>query len=70
MTKGFIVRPVVPPTVPPGGERVRVCLRAEMSKEALDGLVAALEAWAEMRMKTNAERRRPPRHEMMMRSKL
>lgn len=45
LEKGFLVRPVVPPTVPPGGERVRICLRAEMDVEVVKGLMGALESW-------------------------
>nr|XP_018263104.1 8-amino-7-oxononanoate synthase [Kwoniella dejecticola CBS 10117]OBR85262.1 8-amino-7-oxononanoate synthase [Kwoniella dejecticola CBS 10117] len=45
LEKGFIVRPVVPPTVPPGAERVRICLRAGMDEKMIDGLIAALTEW-------------------------
>ncbi|WVQ99366.1 hypothetical protein IAU59_006499 [Kwoniella sp. CBS 9459] len=47
LARGFIVRPVVPPTVPPGGERVRICLRAGMSQAVIDGLVEALRVWVD-----------------------
>ncbi|WVR06997.1 hypothetical protein IAU60_004036 [Kwoniella sp. DSM 27419] len=47
LNKGFIVRPVVPPTVPPGGERVRICLRADVGEDAIHDLVAALAAWVD-----------------------
>ncbi|WWC89354.1 uncharacterized protein L201_004276 [Kwoniella dendrophila CBS 6074] len=50
LSKGFIVRPVVPPTVPPGGERVRICLRAGMRYGIIDKLVAALGDWADLKM--------------------
>ncbi|WVW83853.1 hypothetical protein I302_105875 [Kwoniella bestiolae CBS 10118] len=50
LDKGFIVRPVVPPTVPPGGERVRICLRAGMEKGVIERLVDALGEWVEMRL--------------------
>lgn len=36
---------MVPPTVPPGGERVRICLRAEMGDEVVRRLVGGLEEW-------------------------
>ncbi|KAI9639506.1 putative 8-amino-7-oxononanoatesynthase [Dioszegia hungarica] len=47
LERGLVVRPVVPPTVPPGGERVRICLRADMGMEVVERLVKALEAWAD-----------------------
>lgn len=49
LERGYVVRPVVPPTVPPGGQRVRICLRAEMGSEVVDGLVAALQDWVQAR---------------------
>ncbi|WRT66317.1 uncharacterized protein IL334_003272 [Kwoniella shivajii] len=55
LEKGFIVRPVVPPTVPPGGERVRICLRAGMTKEVIDGLVVALGDWVDIRLAAKNE---------------
>ena len=51
LERGFIIRPVMPPTVPPGGERVRICLRAGMEKEVLDRLVEALRMWVEIKMR-------------------
>ncbi|OIW28165.1 PLP-dependent transferase, partial [Coniochaeta ligniaria NRRL 30616] len=42
---GFMVRPIVAPTVPRGGERVRVCLHAGNTMSEIEGLVAAVEAW-------------------------
>ena len=45
LEKGFIVRPVVPPTVPVGSERVRICLRADISLAVVDRLVQALHQW-------------------------
>ncbi|KAL1405447.1 hypothetical protein Q8F55_009079 [Vanrija albida] len=47
LARGFIVRPVVPPTVPPGGERVRVCLRAGHSREEIAALVSAVAEWVD-----------------------
>ncbi|KAM0693991.1 hypothetical protein Q7P36_006117 [Cladosporium allicinum] len=43
--KGFVVRGIVPPTVPEGGERVRICLHAGNTKEQVEGLVDVVEAW-------------------------
>jgi 8-amino-7-oxononanoate synthase len=45
LAKGFIVRPVVPPTVPAGEERVRVCLRAGIETDVIVRLVQAIEEW-------------------------
>jgi 8-amino-7-oxononanoate synthase len=39
------VRPVVPPTVPAGEERVRVCLRAGIEQDVIKKLVQAIEEW-------------------------
>jgi 8-amino-7-oxononanoate synthase len=43
--KGFVVRGIVPPTVPEGGERVRICLHAGNTKEQVEALVDVVEAW-------------------------
>jgi 8-amino-7-oxononanoate synthase len=40
-----VVRGIVPPTVPEGGERVRICLHAGNTKEQVEGLVDVVEAW-------------------------
>ncbi|WWD17343.1 hypothetical protein CI109_101784 [Kwoniella shandongensis] len=56
LERGFIVRPVVPPTVPPGGERVRVCLRAGMAKSVIEGLVSALREWVELKTREEGVR--------------
>ncbi|WVQ82371.1 hypothetical protein IAT38_004499 [Cryptococcus sp. DSM 104549] len=56
LERGFIVRPVVPPTVPPGGERVRICLRAGMEKDVIERLVGSLREWVEMRKKEGGVR--------------
>ncbi|KAL2427130.1 8-amino-7-oxononanoate synthase [Exophiala dermatitidis] len=42
---GFIVRPVVAPTVPAGTERVRVCLHSGNTVEQIDNLVACVKTW-------------------------
>lgn len=42
---GFLVRPIVYPTVPRGTERVRVCLHAANTAAEIDGLVARLAVW-------------------------
>jgi 8-amino-7-oxononanoate synthase len=44
----FVVRAVVPPTVPMGTERVRVCLHAGNTEGEIDRLVACVGAWVEL----------------------
>ncbi|KAF2188077.1 8-amino-7-oxononanoate synthase-like protein [Zopfia rhizophila CBS 207.26] len=46
--RGFVVRAVVPPTVPQGTERVRVCLHAGNTEGQIRDLVDGMEGWAEM----------------------
>ncbi|GAB1318047.1 8-amino-7-oxononanoate synthase [Madurella fahalii] len=48
--KGFMVRPIVAPTVPKGKERIRVCLHAGNTLDEVKGLAGAVEAWVAMRM--------------------
>ncbi|TKA68847.1 hypothetical protein B0A55_07313 [Friedmanniomyces simplex] len=48
-SKGFVVRGIVPPTVAAGTERIRVCLHGGNTIEQLDGLVAVIREWVEMR---------------------
>lgn len=42
---GFVVRPIVAPTVPVGKERVRVCLHAGNTTEEIDALVERIGKW-------------------------
>lgn len=49
LDRGYIVRPVVPPTVPPGEERVRICLRAGMDRQVIEGLIGVLKDWAHIK---------------------
>ncbi|BDD61715.1 hypothetical protein MPDQ_001482 [Monascus purpureus] len=42
---GFIVRAIMPPTVPAGKERVRVCLHAGNTTEEIDAFVETIEQW-------------------------
>ena len=48
-SNGFVVRPIVPPTVPEGTQRVRVCLHAGNTTVQLDGLVATVTQWMDER---------------------
>lgn len=41
----FVVRPIVPPTVPEGTQRVRVCLHAGNSKQDVEELVERIRGW-------------------------
>ncbi|ETS83586.1 hypothetical protein PFICI_05462 [Pestalotiopsis fici W106-1] len=44
--RGFMVRPIVAPTVPAGTERVRICLHAMNSIGQVDALITTIEHWA------------------------
>ncbi|KAK1971949.1 aminotransferase class I and II [Colletotrichum sublineola] len=43
--RGFMIRPIVAPTVPAGSERVRICLHAGNTFDEVEGLVSAIEGW-------------------------
>ena len=43
--RGFVVRPIMPPTVPPGSERIRVCLHAGNTKKEIQALVSTVREW-------------------------
>lgn len=45
---GFMVRAIVPPTVPEGTQRVRVCLHAGNTPEDIDRLVEMIRSWLEL----------------------
>ena len=45
--QGMMVSAVVPPTVPPGTERVRICLHAGNTVDEVEKLVLALRMWCE-----------------------
>lgn len=47
---GFMVRPIVAPTVPAGTERVRVCLHSANTIGQIDGLCRAIEIWVQGQM--------------------
>jgi len=44
---GYMVRPIVHPTVPRGEERVRVCLHAGNTMDEIRGLVERIKDWVE-----------------------
>lgn len=51
---GYVVRAIMPPTIPEGKERVRVCLHAGNTEEQIDGLVRTIQAWLDKRLARNA----------------
>jgi 8-amino-7-oxononanoate synthase len=58
-SRGMMVRPVVPPTVPLGTERVRVCLHAGNTVAEIQRLVDALEEWCDSRLSELMENHKP-----------
>lgn len=42
---GYVVRAIVPPTVPEGSERVRVCLHSGNTSGQVEGFVRLLQQW-------------------------
>lgn len=46
-SRGFVVRGIVPPTVPAGTERIRICLHAGNTSEQIDALVRTIREWVE-----------------------
>lgn len=53
-----MVRPIVAPTVPVGGERVRVCLHAGNSFEEVERLVGVVGKWVKRMELDGAEKAR------------
>lgn len=52
---GFVVRAIVPPTVPEGTQRVRVCLHAGNTFEDVERLVGRVKSWLEIMGKIGGE---------------
>ena len=50
-----MVRPIVPPTVPEGTQRVRVCLHAGNTFQDVERLVAAIRDWLNNMRKVDGE---------------
>lgn len=53
-----MVRAVVPPTVPLGTERVRICLHAGNTIAEIEALVSALQEWCEIQPKETETKKR------------
>lgn len=54
--KGFMLRPIVAPTVPAGQDRVRLCLHAGNTFEEVQGLCKEIEVWVcQQRSKTESD---------------
>jgi 8-amino-7-oxononanoate synthase len=43
--RGYVVRAIMPPTIPEGKERVRVCLHAGNTEAEIDGLARTIQSW-------------------------
>ncbi|KAH7166481.1 pyridoxal phosphate-dependent transferase [Dactylonectria macrodidyma] len=52
---GFMVRPIVAPTVPERSERVRICLHAGNTVAEVQALLRAVEGWLCSRMQTETQ---------------
>jgi 8-amino-7-oxononanoate synthase len=50
-----VVRPIVPPTVPEGTQRVRVCLHAGNTFQDVERLVATIQDWLNNMRKVDGE---------------
>ncbi|KAI1002457.1 8-amino-7-oxononanoate synthase [Podosphaera aphanis] len=46
-SNGFVVRPIMPPTVPLGTERIRICLHAGNTRDQIKSLVQCVKLWLE-----------------------
>ncbi|PNS21341.1 5-aminolevulinic acid synthase [Sphaceloma murrayae] len=58
--RGYVVRPIVPPTVPKGSERVRVCLHAGNGTGEIRALVSCVGAWCAEQVARRKERGAAP----------
>lgn len=52
--RGLVVRAIVPPTVPVGEERVRVCLHAGNTVEEIERLVSTMREWVEQQLRESS----------------
>ncbi|KAK2594359.1 hypothetical protein QQS21_007919 [Conoideocrella luteorostrata] len=52
--RGYMVRPIVAPTVPDGSDRVRLCLHAANTNAEVRGLCMAIEEWLQTQLTEDA----------------
>ncbi|KAK4540852.1 hypothetical protein LTR36_008794 [Oleoguttula mirabilis] len=57
-SNGLVVRGIVPPTVPVGAERIRICLHAGNTLQQVDDLVETIRSWVVMRKASLSEPQR------------
>ncbi|KAF2738975.1 PLP-dependent transferase [Polyplosphaeria fusca] len=57
-SRGMVARAVVPPTVPEGTARVRICLHAGNTEAEIDSLVTEIEVWTQQQTLQVSERGR------------
>ncbi|MCO5585029.1 hypothetical protein L7F22_038961 [Adiantum nelumboides] len=55
VSNGYLVRPIVYPTVPRGSERVRICIHAHNTQEQVIGLTECVAKWIEKGKLMNEE---------------
>lgn len=48
-SSGYIVRAVVPPTVPDGTERVRICLHSGNTRAQVQSFVSTVKRWIDLK---------------------
>jgi len=53
LERGFILSSIIPPAVPPGQERIRICLRAGMEKRHMDRLAQILVEYIQSKVQTD-----------------
>lgn len=69
-TRGLMVRPIVAPTVPPGTERVRVCLHAGNTQQEVERLAEAIGEWAALKLDDKQGPQNRPQQETRLDSSL
>lgn len=59
-SRGFVVRGIVPPTVPSGTDRIRICVHAGNSSEQIELLVDSIRSWVETEKRASEVTERGP----------